>query len=208
MLFDLIFNITKLIDVSSNETVFDRWRKNEPNSDNTAPFISSYMGGGSDFAGFPSLPFIINRKILKIKSQWLGFSQRIGIPCLEQNFIRNKKDPLFKNTEIGTYPLYHTSYDNFRLVNDILDKNFTSIRLMALIISEMVRQLSDSLILPFNCIRYAKQLEIELGLLKYQFKKEIDNNVFSFTKLDYAISNFTRAAKHFHQLVRTLDKNE
>lgn len=51
LLFDLIFNVTKSIDIEPNESVYDRWLKNDPNSDGTAPNISPHMGAGSDFAG-------------------------------------------------------------------------------------------------------------------------------------------------------------
>ncbi len=39
LLFNLVFNVTKSIQITHNETVFDRWLKNDPNSDFTAPFM-------------------------------------------------------------------------------------------------------------------------------------------------------------------------
>lgn len=37
IMYDFIYDVTRSIRMTSNETVFERWLKNEPNSDNTAP---------------------------------------------------------------------------------------------------------------------------------------------------------------------------
>lgn len=35
-----------------------------------------------------------------------------------------KENPLFKTTEIGSYPSYHSSYELFELVEKFLDPNY------------------------------------------------------------------------------------
>ena len=187
LLFQLILNVTKSvhIDENSTETVFDRWLKNEPNSDRTQPLISPYMGSGSDFS---------------------SFQQKVGLPCIDQLFVRNAKDPLFRNTELTTYPLYHTKYDSFELVSQLLDKGFKKIGLMALIVGEMTRQLADSAILPFNCNDYAKQFKIEYKNLEKAFKVAFPASKLSeILMIDFAIKNFTRAASLFHNRLSCVD---
>jgi N-acetylated-alpha-linked acidic dipeptidase len=143
------------------------------------------MGSGSDFS---------------------AFQQKIGIPCIDHLMVRNKRDPLFDNTEITTYPLYHTKFDTFRLVNEIMDKGFKKITLMTLIASELTRQLSDSTLLPFNTIDYAKQLSIEFKTLQQLYKKEMpDSNLTELNIINYAIGNFTFAANEFHKRLNTID---
>jgi hypothetical protein len=80
---------------------------------------------------------------------------------------------------------------------------------MTIIVSEIVRKISDSVIIPFDCITYGKQMKIELDSLKVQYKKEInDLNLKSFKKINLAIENFTQAATEFHNRISSLDKNE
>ena len=42
------------------------------------------------------------------------------------NFLL-KNNSLFKDIEIGTYPLYHSSYETFHLVSEIMDPTFNVI---------------------------------------------------------------------------------
>ena len=73
-MYDFIYDVTKSIKISSSESVFERWLKNEPNSENTASKISPYLGSGSDH---------------------MAFLQRAGVPCIDQAFIRDKVICLF-----------------------------------------------------------------------------------------------------------------
>lgn len=128
------------------------------------------------------------------------------MPCIEQNMVRNKKNPLFLNTELTTYPLYHTGYDKFQLVDRFLDQSFKTTSLITLVISEYIRQLSGSTILPFNCNSYAKQLSIEFNTLLQVYAKSFpvdDLNI-----LNYAIGNFTKAASEFHMRIDGIDKSK
>ena len=83
-MYDFIYDVTKSIKISSSESVFDRWLKNEPNSENTAPKISPYLGSGSDH---------------------MAFLQRAGVPCIDQAFIRDKVICFLSNLKEFTRPL-------------------------------------------------------------------------------------------------------
>ena len=52
-----------------NESVFQRWLTNKPNSAKTAPRIETNMGSGSDF---------------------VGFIQLVGVPSIDHYFIYNE----------------------------------------------------------------------------------------------------------------------
>lgn len=187
LLFDFIYDVTKSIQMNSNETIYDRWLKNDPDSYKNAPLISPHIGASSDYA---------------------GFIQKVGIPCIEQTFIRDKKNPLFKNIEIGTYPTYHSSYETFNLVDKYLDPGFKTLSLIATVIAEFGRRMSDSLILPFNCSSYAEQLKIELNSFKTMYSSQLVNLKVSLDKLDKSINNFSLSAKFFHERFDSLNQNE
>jgi hypothetical protein len=185
LLFELVYNVTKLIDIEPGESVFSRWTKNAPNADKTAPAISPYLGSGSDF---------------------IGFQQTIGIPCIEQQMVRNVNNPLFINTEIGTYPLYHTAYDTFKLVSEILDPQFNTTAVITLVITEISRQIADSVILPYNVNDYAKEMDKEMEKLKKIYMKDFP--VSDLLKMEHALGNFTQAAKEFHNRLNKVDTNK
>lgn len=70
LLFDMLYNVTKLININENTTVYDRWLQNNPDSTNEFPSINPFLGSGSDH---------------------MAFLQRAGIPCIDQKFGRKKK---------------------------------------------------------------------------------------------------------------------
>ncbi len=185
LLHELIFNVTKSIEIEPNVSLYERWLENDINSDKTVPNLSPHMGSGSDHA---------------------AFQQKIGIPCIDQNMVRKKNDPLFIDTELTTYPLYHTGYDKFKLIDEFLDRSFKTTSLITLVISELIRNLATSTILPFNCNDYAKHLRIEFKKLKLIYEKDFPAT--DLLVLDYAISNFTRAASTFHSRLNSIDTTE
>ena len=71
-----------------------------------------------------------------------------------------KNDPLFKNI-VGSYPLYHTSYETYELVSKYMDPNFNGARLLATIMADLTFNVSSSLLLPFNPVTYSEQLNYE-----------------------------------------------
>lgn len=133
----------------------------------------------------------------------IAFQQKIGVPCIDQLMVRDKKNPLFINTELTTYPLYHTGFDTFKLVSSFMDSQFKALSTITLVIAELTRQLSDSLILPFNVNEYAKQLQIQLDTFRILYTKDFP--VEDLQPLEMAISNFTKAASGFTKRIETLD---
>ncbi len=91
-----------------------------------------------------------------------------------------KNDPLFIDTEFTTYPLYHTGYDKFKLINEFLDHNFLIQNncLITSVISELIRNLASSTIL-INRINLI-YLKNRIGSI-YYFKKMI-GSIYYFKK--------------------------
>jgi hypothetical protein len=95
-----MYEVTKKVKMTDKLTVFDRWLYNQPNGD--LPYIESNVGSGSDHT---------------------NFLQRAGLPCIDQRMIRSRDDPLNRyNAE--AYPLYHTAYETFDLIQKFIDPDF------------------------------------------------------------------------------------
>lgn len=80
--------------------------------------------------------------------------------------------------------------------------------MIATLVSELSRRLSDELILPFNCSSYSSQLQIELKLFKNAYKEKLDELNINLDKLELSISNFIAAARNFHTKLSALDKKQ
>lgn len=65
--------------------------------------VSPFMGAGSDF---------------------MPFAQRVGLPCSDHSFIRDKNHPRFTGVGSSSYPTYHTSYETFDLMKNFVDPTF------------------------------------------------------------------------------------
>lgn len=79
---------------------------------------------------------------------------------------------------------------------------------MTTIIGEMTRRVSEALILPFDCVTYAKSIENEFKGFINNYKADLDDFQIDLMPLKLAISNFTRNAQDFHSRLNSLDKTK
>eukprot|EP00096_Caligus_rogercresseyi_P010267 TRINITY_DN3682_c0_g1_i1.p1 TRINITY_DN3682_c0_g1~~TRINITY_DN3682_c0_g1_i1.p1 ORF type:complete len:743 (-),score=140.20 TRINITY_DN3682_c0_g1_i1:107-2335(-) len=75
-----------------------------------------------------------------------GFAFLAGVPSVNLRF----KDDTKKHKGVGQYPMYHTGYETFYLMNDIIDPDFAIHRTCALTSMHMLLRLADSAILPYD----------------------------------------------------------
>ena len=77
--------------MNENETVYDRWLKNDPDETNSVPRINSNMGANSDHA---------------------MFLQRAGVPCIDQKFVANNVNncSLRSNNSVKWRILYEQTF--------------------------------------------------------------------------------------------------
>ena len=79
---------------------------------------------------------------------------------------------------------------------------------MTIIALELTRRIADSLILPFNIKTYAKELQKEFDTFKLTYNQDLINLGINLDSLGYSISNFTLAAKNFHDRLDLADKTK
>ena len=72
--------------------------------------------------------------------------------------ILNKAFFYFDPQPVSSYPVYHSVHDTFHWMKTFVDPDFLYHRAVAQIWLQFAVLLSDSVILPFNCTRYAQRL--------------------------------------------------
>ena len=80
--------------------------------------------------------------------------------------------------------------------------------MIGIISGELLRRMSDSLILPFNLNTYAKELQKEFDAFELAYKSDLDRLNIGLSDLRASIGNFTKAAQDFHQRLKSVDKNK
>ncbi|KAG7470918.1 hypothetical protein MATL_G00118940 [Megalops atlanticus] len=182
----LVYDVTKQISSPEEEhdgiSLYESWHKKDNwTGDRDAPRISK-LGSGSDFEAY----FI-----------------RLGIASGRARYTKNRKTEKY-----SSYPVYHSVYETFELVERFYDPTFRKLLAVAQVRGGLIFKLADSQLLPLNCNEYALSLskyahsifqlaqKHQADLLKYQV---------SFDSLFSAVDNFTAAAKDFHERLKDLD---
>jgi N-acetylated-alpha-linked acidic dipeptidase len=74
-----------------------------------------------------------------------------------------------------------------------------------LISGELIRRLADSLILPFNCSRYASVLKEEYQIFKNQYESDFKSLNIELKHVENAIDNFAIQSRKFHERLNKID---
>ncbi|XP_053241544.1 N-acetylated-alpha-linked acidic dipeptidase 2-like [Podarcis raffonei] len=185
----LVYDLTKEIanpdDGYGSKTLYESWLEKDPSPESkTLPRISK-LGSGSDFE---------------------AFFQRLGIASGRARYTKNRKVDKFSN-----YPLYHTTYETFELVERFYDPEFRKQLAVAHLRAGLVYELADSQVLPLHCRDYAEALRTYAdGIYNVAkgHKAQLGTYQVSFDPLFSAVANFTEAAADFHHRLSQLDQND
>ena len=130
---------------------FSRQFENSPTIDYTEPAVGSLLSSYINSAMVRIRPRV---RPLDMRSAAAPFFTSAGVPALEITYV-----PTPKNAESisSTYSLIHTQYDTIDLI-DTFDKSYACHRAVTQTLGEVVRNLADSLFLPFNLLDYAQVL--------------------------------------------------
>nr|XP_022329273.1 N-acetylated-alpha-linked acidic dipeptidase 2-like [Crassostrea virginica] len=186
LLYSAIYDATKKIPNPDDQdmtkkTVYDKWFASFPDTAQGLPRISD-MGSGSDYA-----PFI----------------KRVGLPCVDIRYTYNTNQ-----YKISSYPLYHSKYETFKVVDEIMDRGFKRHQAVGQTWAELARNLADSLIIPFKVQDYAKKLQQLIKQLEDDFGQLMKSNGIEFDLL-YNVSNrFTTETTAFQKFVDSVDKKD
>ena len=83
-----------------------------------------------------------------------SFAFQAGIPSMDIKF----KDKINDDNPY-LYPAQTTKYDTFKYFEDEIDRNYKTLETCAQLVVILIRELADSLLLPFNLLEYVRTLK-------------------------------------------------
>ncbi|XP_036114405.1 N-acetylated-alpha-linked acidic dipeptidase 2 isoform X2 [Molossus molossus] len=188
LLYQLVYKLTKEIsspdDGFEGKSLFESWLEKDPSSENANFPRINKLGSGSDFE---------------------AYFQRLGIASGRARYTKNRKTDKYSN-----YPVYHTIYETFELVEKFYDPTFKKQLSVAQLRGALVYELADSQIIPFNIQDYAKALKNYATSIYHLSKKhdqQLKDHGVSFDSLFSAVQNFSEAASDFHRRLTEVDLN-
>ncbi|KAK4016643.1 hypothetical protein OUZ56_031605 [Daphnia magna] len=153
---------------AGRKTVFDTWLAANPDPRNpTQPRIGN-LGSGSDYT---------------------VFSHVLGVPSIDVYYDYQEK--------AGSYPLYHTLYETYHTVANLMDPGFKYHLAVARLMAELTLSLSESVILPFDVPSYASFLEQDIAKIESRYKDVAVTNGATFEHFRKAVAHFRNATEYF-----------
>ncbi|XP_054154396.1 putative N-acetylated-alpha-linked acidic dipeptidase [Oppia nitens] len=144
---------------------------------------------------------------LDMRSSYAPFFIMSGIPALDITYTSSNdfRGESYNQINSMSYPLLHTKYDTFDLIEKFIDPDFRYHKAVTQVLGEILRDLADSLFIPFNLLDYAQVLKDLYITLYIHTETILTNNGINIELLDLAIKNFTKAAVKFHSKQDKLD---
>uniref|UniRef100_A0A3Q2Z2J9 glutamate carboxypeptidase II n=1 Tax=Hippocampus comes TaxID=109280 RepID=A0A3Q2Z2J9_HIPCM len=128
-------------------------------------------------------------------SDFEAYFVRLGIAAGRARYTKNRR--------YSSYPVYHTVYETFEVVEKFYDPSFTRLRAVAQVRGGLVFLLADSQIIPLDANQYAISLNTyarSIAAIAQTHREEMRSYEVSFDSLFSAVENFTVAAREFHEL--------
>lgn len=139
---------------------------------------------------------------MDIRGNYAPFFVGAGIPAVDVSYVHDS------TMSSSSYPLHHTEFDNFDFVKNFIDPSFKYHATVTKILGELLRDLSDSLFLPFNLFDYAQVLQDFYLNLHSKFKTDLEEHGIDLHHLERAIQNFSDAAMKFHSGQESVDLSD
>ncbi|XP_055970576.1 glutamate carboxypeptidase 2 isoform X1 [Sorex fumeus] len=188
LMYSLVYNLTKELQSPDEgfegKSLYESWNEKSPSSEVTGKPRIGKLGSGNDFE---------------------VFFQRLGIASGRARYTKN-----WATSKFSSYPLYHSVYDTYELVEKFYDPTFKNHLAVAQIRGGMVFEVASSVVLPFDCQDYAvvlKKYADKIYNISMKHEQEMQKYRVSFDSLYSAVKNFTEIASKFNERLHDLDKN-
>lgn len=139
---------------------------------------------------------------MDMRGNYAPFFVGAGIPAVDVSYVHDS------TMSSSSYPLHHTEFDNFDFVKNFIDPTFKYHAAVTKILGELLRDLADSLFLPFNLFDYAQVLQDFYINLHSKFKADLEEHGIDLHHLERAIRNFSDAAMKFHSGQEAVDLSD
>ncbi|KAH3845996.1 hypothetical protein DPMN_088291, partial [Dreissena polymorpha] len=136
-------------------------------------------------------------------SDYAPFRDRIGVANIDIRYTWNKK-----KMKLSAYPMYHSVYETFYLVDKIMDIGFKYHTALGQLWVEMTRQLADDVILPLNVSDMVSLIKDQTDNLLTRFGQLMENNGTDTAVLRSAVQNLTNTVYEFVKAVSSVDKKD
>ncbi|XP_013928784.1 PREDICTED: putative N-acetylated-alpha-linked acidic dipeptidase [Thamnophis sirtalis] len=182
----LVYNLTKKIpspdEGFEGRSLFESWYEKNPSREQKGFPRVNKLGSGNDFE---------------------VFFQRLGIASGRARYTKN-----FKVDRFSSYPVYHSVYDTYEMVEKFYDPTFKNHLAVAQVRGGLVFELADAVLLPFDCRDYAKALNGYVDIIynitmKHQAAMEAHN--VSLALLRDSVTAFSEVADDFHRRLELVD---
>nr|XP_034493003.1 N-acetylated-alpha-linked acidic dipeptidase 2 [Marmota flaviventris] len=188
LLYQLMYKLTKEMsspdDGFESKSLYESWLEKDPSPENKGFPRINKLGSGSDFE---------------------AYFQRLGIASGRVRYTKNRKTDKY-----SSYPVYHTIYETFELVENFYDPTFKKQLSVAQLRGALVYELAESIIIPFNIQDYGTALEnyaASIFHLSKKYDQKLKDEGVSFDSLFSAVKNFSEAASDFHRRLTEVDLN-
>ncbi|XP_008835966.1 N-acetylated-alpha-linked acidic dipeptidase 2 [Nannospalax galili] len=188
LLYQLVYKVAREIsspdDGFESRSLYESWLEKDPSPENKDYPRINKLGSGSDFE---------------------AYFQRLGIASGRARYTKNRKTDKY-----SSYPVYHTIYETFELVENFYDPTFKKQLSVAQLRGALVYELADSTIIPFNIQDYGKALRnyaASIFNLSKKHDQQLRSYGVSFDSLFSAVKNFSEAASDFHRRLTEVDLN-
>ncbi|XP_071079774.1 N-acetylated-alpha-linked acidic dipeptidase 2-like [Haliotis cracherodii] len=167
-------------------TAYDTWLhtypwKDEDGNSRNIPVIGS-LGSGSDYA-----PLL----------------HKTGVTAVDFRYTYDTN-----KYKVASYPLYHSVYETFYAVKNIIDKEFEYHRAISRMAAELARSLADSLIIPFNVSDYSWALDTYRKALDKDYGNTLKTKLPNYDDLREVITNFSTEVEAFNDRVAKMNRND
>ncbi|XP_008151831.2 glutamate carboxypeptidase 2 isoform X1 [Eptesicus fuscus] len=188
LMYSLVYNLTKELQSPDEgfegRSLYESWNEKSPSPEIIGMPRISKLGSGNDFEVF----FL-----------------RLGIASGRARYTKN-----WAINKFSSYPLYHSVYETYELVEKFYDPTFKYHHAVAQVRGGMVFELANSAVLPFDCRDYAMVLRKyaeKIYNISMKHPQEMKTYSVSFDSLFSAVKNFTEIASKFSEKLQNLDEN-
>uniref|UniRef100_A0A8I4A3X6 Aminopeptidase NAALADL1 n=1 Tax=Callithrix jacchus TaxID=9483 RepID=A0A8I4A3X6_CALJA len=188
LMYSLVYNLTKELKSPDEDfegkSLYESWTEKSPSPDFSGIPRISKLGSGNDFE---------------------VFFQRLGIASGRARYTKN-----WETNKLSSYPLYHSVYETYELVEKFYDPMFKYHLTVAQVRGGMVFELANSIVIPFDCRDYAlvlRKYADEIYYIYMNYPTEMNTYNVSFDSLFSAIQNFTEIASKFSGRLQDFDKS-
>uniref|UniRef100_A0A8C5XQU5 glutamate carboxypeptidase II n=1 Tax=Microcebus murinus TaxID=30608 RepID=A0A8C5XQU5_MICMU len=189
LMYSLVYNLTKELQSPDegfeDKSLYQSWSEKSPSPELSGMPRISKLGSGNDFE---------------------VFFQRLGIASGRARYTKN-----WETNKFSSYPLYHSVYETYELVEKFYDPTFKYHLTVAQVRGGMVFELANSVVLPFDCQDYAvvlRKYADKIYNISMKHPQEMKTYNVSFGIFTFFCSEeFYRNASKFSKQLQDFDKS-